>query len=150
MELVLFAVERCEEAADAGECAASVFDEALLVGGEIVPGDVGGDVGGLGGAEHLAVVGAVFGGVPRGDGAVGEGPGAVGDDEVGVEVDGVAEALAARAGAVGIVEGEEAGLGLAVGAVAGGALEGGGEAEGLGASVEKRVPPLRRRRLRSE
>jgi hypothetical protein len=53
----------------------------------------------------------------------------VGDDEVGVEVDGVAEALAARAGAVGIVEGEEARLGLAVGAVAGGALEGGGEAK---------------------
>ena len=56
---------------------------------------------------------------------------AVGDDEVGVEVDGVAEALAARAGAVGIVEGEEARLGLAVGAMAGGALEGGGEAEAL-------------------
>ena len=65
---------------------------------------------------------------PGGDGAVGEGFGFVGDDEVGVEVDGVAEALAARAGAVGVVEGEEARLGLAVGAVAGGALEGGGEA----------------------
>ena len=73
--------------------------------------------------------GAVLGRGPGGDGACVEGLGAVGDDEVGVEVDGVAEALAAGAGAVGIVEGEEAGLGLAVGAVAGGALEGGGEAE---------------------
>ena len=63
------------------------------------------------------------------DGAVGEGLRLVGDDEVGVEVDGVAEALAAWAGAVGIVEGEEARLGLAVGAMAGGALEGGGEAQ---------------------
>ena len=101
----------------------------LLRGGEVVPGDVGGDAGGLGGALHLAVVGAVFGGGPGGDGAFVEGLGFVGDDEVGVEVDGVAEALAARAGAVGIVEGEEARLGLAIGAVAGGALEGGGEAE---------------------
>ena len=101
----------------------------LLARGEVVPGDVGGDAGGFGGADHLAVVGAVFGGGPGGDGAVGEGLGLVGNDEVGVEVDGVAEALAARAGAVGIVEGEEARLGLAVGAMAGGALEGGGEAE---------------------
>ncbi len=54
--------------------------------------------------------------------------GAVRDDEAGVEVDGVAEALAAGARAVGIVEGEEARLGLAIGAVAGGALKGGGEA----------------------
>ena len=129
VELVFFALERGEEAADAGEFVVAFFDEALLVVGEIVPGDVGGDVGGFGGADHLAVVGAVFGGAPGGDGAVGEGLGFVGDDEVGVEVDGVAEALAAGAGAVGVVEGEEAGFGLAVGAVAGGALEGGGEAD---------------------
>ena len=121
---------RCgEEAADAGEGAVAVFDEALLRGGEVVPGDVGGDACGFGGALHLAVVGAVLGGGPGGDGAFVEGLGLVGDDEVGVEVDGVAEALAAGAGAEGIVEGEEARLGLAVGAVAGGALEGGGEAE---------------------
>ena len=90
-----------------------------------------GIAGGLGGADHLAVVRAVFGGGPGGDGALGERLRLVGDDEVGIEVDGVAEALAAWAGAVGIVEGEEARLGLAVGAVAGGALEGGGEAEVL-------------------
>ena len=136
VELVFFAVEGGEEAADAGEGAVAFFDEALLVGGEVVPGDVGGDAGGFGGADHLAVVGAVLGGVPGGDGAFGEGLGAVGDDEVGVEVDGVAEALAAGAGSVGIVEGEEARLGLAVGAVAGGALEGGGEAEVLGLGRE--------------
>jgi len=49
-------------------------------------------------------------GGPGGDGALGEGAGAVGDDEVGIEVDGVAEALAARAGAERIIEREEAGL----------------------------------------
>ncbi len=100
----------------------------MLVVGEIVPGNVEGDVGCFGGALHLAVVRAVFGGGPGGDGAFVKGLGFVGDDEVGVEVDGVAEALAARAGAVGVVEREETGFGLAVGAVAGGALEGGGEA----------------------
>ncbi len=47
VELVFFALEGGEEAADAGEGAVAVFDEALLVGGEVVPGDVGGDVGGL-------------------------------------------------------------------------------------------------------
>ena len=72
--------------------------------------------------------GAVLGGGPGGDGSLREGAGAVGKDEVGVEVDGVAEALAARAGAVGIVEGEETRLRLTVGAMAGGALECGGEA----------------------
>ena len=41
VELVFFAFERGEEAADAGEGAAiAFFDEALLVVGEIVPGDV--------------------------------------------------------------------------------------------------------------
>ena len=95
------------------------------VGGEVEPGDVGGDVCGFGGSEHFAVVGAVFRRGPRGDGSCGEGFGFVGDDEVGIEIDRVAEALAARAGSVGVVEGEEAWLGLAVGAVAGGALEGG-------------------------
>src|ERR1035441_8225045 len=75
--------------------------------------------------------GAVLGGRPRRDGALLEGARAIGDDEVGVEVDGVAEALAAGAGAVGVVEGEEAGFGLAVGAMAGGALECGGVAEML-------------------
>ena len=75
----------------------------------------------------------------RGRWRPGEGLGFVGDDEVGVEVDGVAEALAAGAGAVGIVEGEEAGFGLAVGAVAGGALECGGESEFAGVSRCRRA-----------
>ncbi len=127
MELIFFAFEGGEEAADAGECGVAVFDEGLLRGCEVVPGDVGGDAGGFGGAFHLAVVGAVFSGGPGGDGAFVESLRLVGDDEVGVEVDGVAEALAAWAGAVGIVEGEEAWLGFAIGAMAGGALERGGE-----------------------
>ncbi len=127
VEFVFLALEGGEEAADAGEGAAAVPEEVLLRGVEVVPGDVGGDGGGAGEANHLAVEGAVLGGGPGGDGALREGAAAVGKDEVGVEVDGVAEALAARAGSVGIVEGEETRLRLAVGAMAGGALECGGE-----------------------
>ena len=51
---------------------------------------------------------------PRLDGAVVERLAGIGDDEIEIEIDGVAEALAARAGAVGIVEGEQARLGLLV------------------------------------
>ena len=127
MELVLLALERGEEAADAGVGAAGPPRGAPAARGRGRTRDVGGDGGGLGEADHFAVEGAVLGGGPRGDGALLEGAAAVGDDEVGIEVDGVAEALAAGAGAVGIVEGEEARLGLAVGAVAGGALECGGK-----------------------
>src|SRR6185312_8655573 len=53
----------------------------------------------------------------------------VGNDQVDVEVDGVAESLAPQAGAVGIIEGDEAGLRLAVLAVTVLALEGRGETQ---------------------
>jgi len=46
------------------------------------------------------------------------------DDEVRIEVDGVAKALATGAGAVGVVEGKKPWLRFAVGAMAGSALEG--------------------------
>ena len=130
MELVLFAVELGEEAADAGEGAVAASSmKRCCAGVRSYQGTSVGMPAALAArfispwwARYLVVVQGC-------DGAFVEGLGVVGDDEVGVEVDGVAEALAARAGAVGIVEGEEAGLGLAVGAMAGGALEGGGEAE---------------------
>src|SRR6185437_3394931 len=131
VQLVLFAFERGEEASDAGKAAVAVFDEALLLGSEVVPRLIDGNLRGFGGADHLAMVRAILGGGPGGDGALIERLRLVGDDEVGIEVDSVAEALAARAGAVGIVEREEARLGLAVGAVAGAALKGCGETKVL-------------------
>ena len=104
----------------------AVFDEALLAGVRSNQGTLR-DVATACGALHFAVPCGRYLVVIQGcDGAFVEGLRFVGDDEVGVEVDGVAEALAAGAGAEGVVEGEEARLGLAVGAVAGGALEGGG------------------------
>ena len=70
VELVLFALERGEEAADAGVTAATFPEEFLLGRVKVVPGDIGGDGGGLGEADHFAVEGAVFGGGPGGDGAL--------------------------------------------------------------------------------
>ena len=99
VELVLLAVELGEEAADAGEGAFAVFDEGLLGGSEVEPRDVNGDACGGGGALHLAMVRAVFCRRPGGNCAFVEGLRFVGNDEVGVEVDGVAKTLAARAGA---------------------------------------------------
>ena len=57
------------------------------------------------------------------DSAVIERERGVGDDQVGVEINGVAEAVAARAGSVGAVEGEQARLRLGVGDAAALALE---------------------------
>ena len=72
VEFVFFALECAEESLNAGVGAVAFFDEALLVVGQIVPGDVGWDVGGFGGADHLAVMRAVLRGAPGGDGTVGE------------------------------------------------------------------------------
>src|SRR5215469_2187765 len=51
VKFVFFSLERSEEAADSREACVAVFDETLLLGGEIVPGDIGGDVGGFGCAD---------------------------------------------------------------------------------------------------
>ena len=75
-----------------GEAWTALLDEALLVIGEVEPGLVGGDVFCLGEAHEIAVHGTVFAAGPGCDGVAVEGFRAVGDDEVGVEVDGVAEA----------------------------------------------------------
>src|SRR5271157_4875770 len=81
---------------------------------------------------------AVLGLGPGLDGALGERPRLVRNDQVHVEVDGVAEALAARAGAVGAVEREQARLGLVEAQVAALALEALGEAEVLRLALRRR------------
>ncbi len=129
VELVLLALHQSEEAVDAEESVAAVEDEGLLLWFEAVPGNVQRNAVLLGGLLQFGEVGAILWATPGVDRAIVEGLRLVGNDEVEVEVDGVAEALAARACAEGIVEGEEARLGLAIDAMAGLALEGGGEAE---------------------
>src|SRR5271170_6919172 len=129
VQLVLLAFQVGEEAMDAEESIAAVEDEGLLVGFEVVPGSVHGNAMLLCRLLQFGEVGAIFGAIPRVDGTFFERLRLVGDDEVEVEVDSVAEALATRAGAEGVVEGEEARFGLAVDTMAGLALEGCGEAQ---------------------
>ncbi len=127
VELVLLALEQREEAVHAREGTSSVENKGLLLRGQIPPGNV----------ERNAVRHAQLGAFrsdtsgiwagSRDRSRLRRGFRLIGNDEVEVEVDGVAESLAAGAGAVGIVEGEEARLGLAVLAVAGGALKGSGK-----------------------
>src|ERR1700677_1461106 len=76
VEFIFFAVERGEEAADAGVDAATFPEEFLLGGVEIVPGDVGGDRGGFCEADHLALEGAILRRSPWRDGALRQGFGA--------------------------------------------------------------------------
>ncbi len=85
------------------------------------------EIGGL--LAQVGVPGTVFGAVPGIDCALGEAERLVGNDEVEVEVDCVAEALAARTCAEWIVEAEEARLGFCSGTMAVFALVGTGEAQ---------------------
>ena len=128
MELVLFGVELGKEAADAGEGSLAVLDELLLILGQVVPGLIERDVCGACEALQLAVHGPVLARGPGCDGVAVEGLRLVRDDEVRIKVDGVAETLAARAGAKGIVKGKEARLRFTVRTMTGGAFEGRREA----------------------
>ena len=73
---------------------------------------------------QLAEPGPVLGAVPGVDGAIGQRQALVRNHQVQIEIDGVAETLAARARAEGIVEAEQAGLGLLARAMAALALVG--------------------------
>ena len=105
--------------------------KVCLIGRQVFPGNVERDTGSARVALHLGGVGTVFGLGPGLDRAFGERQRLVGDHQVEIEVDGVAEALAARTGAVGIVEGEQARLGLFIANVAVLALEALGETQVL-------------------
>ena len=116
MEFVFFALEIVEEAFYAPEIAGGIAfqEQATLVGSEMAPGDVSGYA--LSARKFLRFLeqDAVAGLGPRLDGAVVERLTGIGDDEIEIEVDRVPEALAARACAVGVVEGEQARLGLLI------------------------------------
>src|ERR1700683_4415819 len=143
VQLVLFALEEREEAMDADKRAASVEGEGLLFGRRVPAGDVDANAVLLCGAAEFGEERAVLGAIPRIDGALVERLRLVGNDEVEVEVDGVAEALATGARAVGVVKREEARLRLAVLAVTGFAFEGGGEPETFGSAVVSHISETR-------
>src|SRR6185437_12031263 len=114
VQLVLLALQILEESVDARKAARAFEYEGLLFQRQVKPGDAGGDAVLLRRALEFGEVRAVLGAVPRINGAFVECLRFVGNDEVEVEVDGVAKALAARAGSVGVVEGEQARLRLAI------------------------------------
>ncbi len=112
-----------EEAAHSPEFAVAADDEALLLGREVLPGHIERNARRARIAPHLGGERPVLRLGPRLDGAFGQRQRLVRDDQIQVEVDGVAEALAARTGAERIVEGEQPRLGLLVADVALLALE---------------------------
>src|SRR5580704_10035558 len=79
-------------------------NQTALLGGELAPRDGEGNPAVAGPFFHVLKQSAVTRFRPRLDGAFVERLAGIGDDQIEVEVDGVAEALAARARAVGIVE----------------------------------------------
>ena len=131
VQLVLLALHEPEESMHAGKRAFPFQHETLLRGGQIEPRHVQRNTLLTRRATHLGVIRAILRTRPWIDRAVVEGLALVRDDEVEIEVDGVAEALAARTCAIGIVEGKEPRLRLAIEAVAVLALVLAREAEAL-------------------
>ena len=107
VELVLLALQVLEEAAHAPEVAVAADDEVLLLGGEVVPGNIERNARSARVAAHLRGQRPVLRLGPGLDGAFGQRQRLVRNDQVQVEINGVAEALAARTRAVGIVEREQ-------------------------------------------
>src|SRR5581483_9909627 len=104
VQLVLLGLEKVEELAD------EAIDFLTLGFRKFAERHVVTEL--LGGFPEVSQPGAVLRLRPRFDRAGVEGEVLVGDDEVHVEIDGVAEALAARAGAHRAVEAEQRGLGF--------------------------------------
>jgi len=104
MHLVLLGVKEGEELAHVAE------HQVALGAGELGEGDVEADATGTAAAHDIQEA-AVGRGGPRLDGIPIEGERGIGDDPVHVVIDGVAETLAAGAGAEWVVEAEQRRLG---------------------------------------
>src|SRR5664279_3203097 len=108
MQLVLLALQKMEEAPNPAETAVTIAnaidDRFLLFGVEFIPGHVQRNFGQAREAFKLREQRPVFWLGPGFDRAFIQGLAFVGNDQVEIEIDGVAEALATRAGAIRIVE----------------------------------------------
>jgi hypothetical protein len=140
MEFVLLALEQRKEAVDSRKAPCAIENEGLLIESQVEPRHVHRNAVLLRGTLQLSEVGAVFRTVPWVDRAFIQGLRFVRNDEIEVEVDSVAEALAARTGSVGIIEGKKARLGLAISAVAIHTLKGGGKPEPAAVCARFRIP----------
>ena len=139
VHLVFLAFEPLEEAVDAFVgVAVAVKDDAALLVGELVPGHVEADVGGLRGALERGEVRPVVRLAPRLDRVLLDRLLLIGDDQVEVELHHVAEAVTGRARAERVVEREQPRLRQLVEDAAGAALEAFAE------DVADRLAPRRR------
>src|SRR6267378_7367805 len=107
VQLVAVGLDLLEEAVDAGELAVAVIDERALALAEALPRDIQVHARAPRGADELALIPLARRVRPRLDRAGAEAERAIGDDERLVVLEDVAEALALRAGAQRVVEGEE-------------------------------------------
>src|ERR1043166_4293794 len=114
VQLVLLRLQPLEEAAHAAPTLLALDDGALLLPRQLLKGNVERNPLLLAETAQLRARPVVLRLRPRLNRALGERELRVRDDEVEVEADGVAEALAGRARAEGVVEAEEARLGLRV------------------------------------
>src|SRR5882724_10136561 len=114
MQLVFLALEVIEKSAYAEELAFALNHHTALLGVKISPSDVKRDARLLGEALQFGKQGSILGLGPGIDGAFVQRLRFVGNDQVEIEVDGVAKTLAARAGAVRVVERKQARFGLLV------------------------------------
>ena len=118
MQLVLLAFEMIEEATYAQELALAFDDCPALLGIEFSPSHIERNIRLLGKTLQLGKQRAVFGLGPGFNSALIQGFRFVRYHQIEIKIDGVAETLAARAGAIRVVEGKQARLGLFVPQVA--------------------------------
>jgi len=104
VQLVLLALEILKKSADAAEAAVAIDNQFLLLGVQFMPRHLQRNFGLAREALEIGEQGPVLGFRPGLDGAFVQGLALVGDDKAEIEIDRVTEALAARAGAIGIVE----------------------------------------------
>ena len=112
VQLVLLFLQMLEEAAHSEPLSVAFQNELPLLFFEVRPGHVQRNSRQARNPAHLRAQRPVLGLGPRLHCAFGQRFGRVGNHQVHVEVDGVAKALAARAGAIGIVEGEQTRFGM--------------------------------------
>ena len=118
MQLVFLSLEMIEKASHAQELAFTLDDHATMLGIMFGPRDIERDIRLLGKALKFGEEGAIFGLGPGLDGAIVQGFRLIRYHQVKIEVDSVAEPLTTRAGAVWVIEGKQARLGLLVAKVA--------------------------------
>ena len=124
VQFVFLALEVGEEAVDTKKGLVAIEHKGLLLRGQLSPRRIQGNAMLHGGLAESRLIRAILRPGPGIDGALVQRLLLVRNDQVQVEIDGVAEALAALAGSVRIVEREQPGLGLAVDAMAELTLEG--------------------------